>query len=331
MGRVLPILIATVLITAACGGSDGDVTTDGAGTTIAMGEGRSEDEGEATTTTGESVPVDDSTTSTSTGAPTAGSTTTSTTQPPSDSSSVVISRLYAIGGWTGSEWEPYEGFPPADIPAREGDTFQVSVVGEPEGGTTVGGDPEETCEPLGIYGIPTSPELFYEFGEAATIAVRAAWDISPRPVQVLDPIPSVYRDIIGEFLEGRGIDDPVVEVIQAVKTDLQGDGIDEVVLVAERHNGFFNEQVGDYSLVLLRTVVDEVVQTAVLGESLVLEATDPGLFIRYRLSALADLNGDAKLEVVTTDTYYEGAGTFVWEYINDDLGPTVVMSAGCGA
>ncbi|MCP4084188.1 MAG: hypothetical protein GY745_03915 [Actinomycetia bacterium] len=305
MGRILPILIAAALITASCGGSDGDVTTD-------------------------VDPVDDSTTSTSTGAPTTGSTT-PTTLPPTDSTSVVISRLYAIGGWTGSEWEPYEGLPPADIPARDGDTFRVSVVDGGDGATTVGGDPEETCEPLGVYGIPTSPELFYEFGEPAPIAVKAAWDISPRPVLVLDPIPSVYQGIISEFLEGRGIDDPVVEIIQAVKTDLQGDGVDEVVLVAEHHNGFFNEQFGDYSLVLLRTVVDEVVQTAVLGESLVLDATDPGLFVRYRLSTLADLNGDAKLEVVTTSTYYEGAGTSVWEYINDELGPTVVMSAACGA
>jgi hypothetical protein len=37
------------------------------------------------------------------------------------------------------------------------------------------------------------------------------------------------------------------------------------------------------------------------------------------------------MEIVVSGAYYEGAWVALWEYVNDDLGPTLQLSLGCGA
>ena len=36
------------------------------------------------------------------------------------------------------------------------------------------------------------------------------------------------------------------------------------------------------------------------------------------------------MEIVTQGFYYEGSWTEAWEYVNDDLGPVVTLTVGCG-
>ncbi|MCP5029755.1 MAG: hypothetical protein GY929_26080 [Actinomycetia bacterium] len=323
MRRALPVLMVALIVSAGCSSSGDSVATESPASPTTAG---------ATTS---SSPTRTSAATTSTPDPstttTPPATTTTTAAPAGDPTSLVISRLYVVGAWDGTGWLEIDPLAAGNIPAEEGDSYQVSMVGQPGGGTTVGGAPEEVCEPMGIHGIPTFPELFYEFGEASPIAVRADWDIAPRSGELLDPAPTVYVDAARDFLISRGIADPVVELEQVVRVDLEGDGVDEVIMVGERFDQFFQVEPGEYSFVLLRKVVEGEVQTAVLGAAIPVDETEGELFLSFRLSSLADLNGDGQLEIVTNETYYEGTATVVWDYVNDDLGPVVVMSAGCGA
>ena len=81
--------------------------------------------------------------------------------------------------------------------------------------------------------------------------------------------------------------------------------------------------VGDYSVALMRKVVDGDVQTAVLGETVVLDESDAFDGV-YSIGTVADLSGDGKMEVVTNAAFFEGFGVSVWEYVNDDLGSVEV-------
>ncbi|MFQ5558174.1 MAG: hypothetical protein ACE5GB_11800 [Acidimicrobiales bacterium] len=56
-----------------------------------------------------------------------------------------------------------------------------------------------------------------------------------------------------------------------------------------------------------------------------------GFLSVVRFAAVADLNGDGRMEIAYTDQYYEGSSTIVVEYVDDDLGPVEVLSVGCGA
>ena len=75
-------------------------------------------------------------------------------------------------------------------------------------------------------------------------------------------------------LADLGVDDPSPELVQLLRTDFEGDGVDEVLIVAERLSDpdTLFAQPGDYSVLLLRQVVDEQVVTTVVAESV----ADPG-------------------------------------------------------
>jgi len=51
----------------------------------------------------------------------------------------------------------------------------------------------------------------------------------------------------------------------------------------------------------------------------------------YTYGGVADLNGDARMEIILDTAYWEGFSVWVFEYANDDLGPLMVLETGCGS
>ena len=85
-----------------------------------------------------------------------------------------------------------------------------------------------------------------------------------------------------------------------MRTDLDGDGTDEVLIVAEHAEADTSlpPRAAWYNLVLVRVVDGDGVRTHVLAED-VYTQDDPEsypTFGRYRISAIADLNGDGRSE-----------------------------------
>ena len=80
---------------------------------------------------------------------------------------------------------------------------------------------------------------------------------------------------------------------------------------------------------LLRRVVDGVTETVALEQTVFTE-DDPDTyptFARHRVSAIADLNGDGVMEVVTDADYFESTRTDVFDPA--DLSRPA-LSGGCG-
>ena len=126
---------------------------------------------------------------------------------------------------------------------------------------------------------------------------------------------------------------PIVNITQVIRADLEGDGVDEVIISASTiPEDLISSQVGDYSILFLRKLIEGEVQTAILGESIVddLDTLLQDLVV-FELAAVADLNGDGQMEIVVNGTVWEGAFLQAFEYVNDDLGPVEVLSCGCGS
>ncbi|WP_425145522.1 hypothetical protein [Deinococcus sp.] len=178
--------------------------------------------------------------------------------------------------------------------------------------------------------VPTSSQL----------ATRADLNARPRPVTVLPTQNPVYAEVVRAELRRRGLNNPAVQLRQVIRADLDGNGSDEIVIeathFAERASGEpippVNAQVGDYSLLLLRWVAQGQVRTTVLGADVVLKSGTldaPRNALRERLEGLADLNGDGRMELVTSESYYEGDtfDAFTWTPAG---GPKKVLETGCG-
>lgn len=253
---------------------------------------------------------------------------TTTTEPPGNwaSQPLVTTDFGALGWWDGSNWLQVDAL--TDLPIEGGEDYQVALIGG--GGLVTGGPQTVVCEPLENVGIELDDsDALGQFPGPYGVAISAPWKLTPHPVEAMAD-DGTYAAFASDLLAERGLDVPDPVIKQLLTVDLEGDGIDEKIVVAEEIADGLFPAVGDYSLAFLRKVIAGTVETAVLGESLVFD-DQADLFVGFTIGAVADLSGDGKMEIVLDAAYYEGLGIEVWEYVNDDLGPIQVIQQGCGA
>jgi hypothetical protein len=318
---VLFVLIVVVLIIMFTGDQAGETTTTepGASTTSTV---------QATTTTG------DGTTTTSLETTTTAAETTTTAGPGGLEGNwadepLIASGFGALGWWDGAGWvQVDEG---TSLPVAGGEDYQIALLGVEA--ITTGSGEELLCDPLNNPGVNLADaEVLGDWPGPYGVAISADWVLTPHLVgETTDD--GTYAAVASELLGERGLNVPSPVVKQVIRFDLEGDGVNEVLVVAEDVPGDLLAEVGDYSIAFLQKVVQGDVATSVIGESVVLEPEEgeTPFVLSFTVAAIADLNGDSRMEIVLDSAYYEGLGIEVWEYVNDDIGPLAQISAGCGA
>ena len=300
----LAALAAAILLPAACSSATIEPTTPPA----------------VTSTTTTTSPV------TSAGPSTTTTTTMTATTPPPDPDTFLVAGNTCLLGWWDGTWQSGD-----DLPVSGGEQYQVVRLDEPISLAT-GSEARPSCEPLDLVSVEFEPALPGGFREIDALAIQTDLAVRPYPVEMLDPPAAEYVQATSELLEGRAARVPVINLTQVIRTDLEGDGVDEVIISASTiPDDLISTQVGDYSIVFLRKVIEGEIHTAILGESIVNDLEDMlQNLVVFEVAAVADLNGDGKMEIVVNGTVWEGAFLQAWEYINDDLGPVDVLSCGCG-
>ena len=317
-------LIAVAIAVAACTPNAGDTTTTSvqAPTTTLI----------VTTTNAPTTTLPPTTTSTTLPP------TTTTTLPPTTTTTLlegnwgaqplIIARMGALGWWDGSEWVDAQD--EGALPVVGGETYQIAHI-DVEDAIVYGEVPTTLCEPfINNIGINVDqPDLLGEWPGPAGVAISAPWELQPHLFEAIND-DGTYAQFAKELLANRGlnVDNPVIK--QLYRLDIEGDGINEVLAVAEDTSNQFLTTNGDYSIVFLRKVVQGEVATAVL-ESTVITDAENQWYVGYTIGAVADLNNDGKMEMVINSADLEGFGVAVWEYANDDLGPIMLFQTGCGA
>jgi hypothetical protein len=241
---------------------------------------------------------------------------------PGDTIPVVADLL--LGGWMNGNWVDAETIA-SHVPA--GLAYKTYSFGGAESDLT-GSAPryeEEGCEYYSVAFDDSSAT------SETLLAVGSRHNGMPRPAKLQTGGLKPYEELVAGYLKKNEISaDPQIE--QLVRIDLDGDGSEEVVIVAGNADSsrlvFFENT---YSLVLFRRLVDGKVVTDVLHEHYYHEdnegmADSPS---GYKTVFVVDINGDGSLELILRGSYYEGFWYEIYEFSRSGL--KKVISDGLGA
>ena len=196
-------------------------------------------------------------------------------------------------------------------------------------GTATGSKPEKIRETGG-------PEFVVQMTPAPAprkemIAIGGQWNALPRVPRLAGTDQEIYKEAVADFLEKKGIKNPKVKITQVIRIDLDGDGVEEVLVTADTYDEQLTRNLqkkGSYSLVLLRKVIHGKVETLVIEEDYFPSTRKYGVPHRYWVGAVLDVDGDGLMEIVLHSRDYEGVGTSIHKIEGDKV--TRVLVAGWG-
>lgn len=185
--------------------------------------------------------------------------------------------------------------------------------------------PDVPCDEFYFAQSPLEGQKGIAFGSGLT------WNPVPRTPRAVNLNDKTYLGIVSQILRAKGLTKSRAVIEQAVKIDLDGDGTDEVVLTASNYGGKIapGAKAGDYSFVLVRKIVGGKARNIMVAEEYIKKNVEFGAPSRFEISAIADLNGDGKMEIVQYGEYYEGSGAGAYE-ITDKAVEIKALETGCG-
>ena len=194
-------------------------------------------------------------------------------------------------------------------------------------------DSDARCEGFGQISFEKkTPETGIAFGG------KPNWNPVPRKISFLGVNLRIYQKEIADELRKNNLSKSSVKITQIVKTDLDNDGKDEIILSAMNlKQGLIGRaDVGDYSFLMVRKIVNGKVKSFVLQGDFINRATvaknTESYFAfanEYRVSSIADLNGDGVMEILVFANYYHGEWVSVFEFKNNKFIEVKELSVGC--
>jgi hypothetical protein len=147
------------------------------------------------------------------------------------------------------------------------------------------------------------------------VGVASGWLTGKRETRDLAPDDPAYAQAISEWFQSMGTPPGEIHITRILQADLEGDGVDEVLLSAtyfKDPSGHLTET-GDYSVVLMRKVLgNDVVTVPLISEYYVSGTPEVSYPKMYTLAEAIDLNRDGILEVVVDVSRWEGGGAIVF-------------------
>ncbi len=173
-----------------------------------------------------------------------------------------------------------------------------------------------------------------DYDTTELFALKTKWNIQPRPSFILNNENPVYKEAIKNILDQKtGLKNSAVVIKKIIKTDLDGDRKDEVIIQAANHPDIYNAGKGDYSIVIMQHIIKEKAVTDILtfqykDDSCEVSEGTPCTITQYNISAILDLNGDGTMELLITDADHESDGVTAYELTQEGL--KAVLDWGCG-
>lgn len=212
-----------------------------------------------------------------------------------------------LGGKLGERWlNPKEM---AEL-LRGGETYRLYTLTRFIG-TATGSKPRKEERGMPDFVVQMTP---LPVPQKEIIAIGGQWNALPRVPRLANPDQEIYKEAVAELLKKKGLKNPKIKITQVIRIDLDGDGVEEVLITADTYADKLYRHLqkkGSYSLVLLRKVIHGKVENLVIEEDYFPANLGGGVPMRFWVGAVLDVDGDGVMEIVLHAMYYEGGGTSV--------------------
>lgn len=173
-------------------------------------------------------------------------------------------------------------------------------------------------------------DTLFENAVGCAIALRAPHNAYPSKIESF-PVnnPSAIA-IVKQWLSDSGFVNPEVKISQVIATDLDGDGIDEMLISATHYQDEYvsSANAGNYSIVLIQKIVDGKSLIIPVIYDLYIVETNYIAPMTYSIGGIIDVEGDGKYEFVIQWQYYEGAGVNLLRVNKNEV--EFLLGSGCG-
>lgn len=175
---------------------------------------------------------------------------------------------------------------------------------------------------------------FHTMNGQTLLALSGAARPLPRPPREQSLAAPLYRHAVAQLLRNKGLRTSQAKLTQHWRIDLNGDGVEEVLLAAHSRDVMGKEPralKGDYAIVALRFVDKGKVKTVPLAVDAYTRARLDGALAAARFGLLGcyDIDGDGRMEIALSTGYYEGFGVAIFKFDGKNAKP--VLAAGWGA
>jgi hypothetical protein len=168
-------------------------------------------------------------------------------------------------------------------------------------------------------------------GQGDLIGIASDWDPLPRPPKIFAGPTLSQQDAVSYFLRAHSLSNFKINITQTIKADLDNDGLEETILSAttpEAVNGLHQGPMVYYSVVVIRKIGAGEIKTILLDGTITGPVSSNYGLNRYWISAVLDVNGDGREEVIVSSSNNAGHATAVFELKGDEV--KKVMQSGCG-
>lgn len=229
--------------------------------------------------------------------------------------------LLVLGGVSRGTWLT----PEAAVGKGVGEaTYRLHSLRGSDGSVVAGAAPERSSEMCAGYFVRSDDTA----AEPGVVAVLDGWPTTKRPVTEISA-DATYEQIVVDWLTAQGSTNPEIGDLLAYRVDLEGDGVDEVLIQAARLDGSQRTTAeGDYSIVLMRkTAGDDAHTVGIVAE--IHTSAEPEMTFppEYSVADVIDLDQDGTLEVVVGVKRWEGFGAIVNRIDGENV--TEVLRAIC--
>ncbi len=239
----------------------------------------------------------------------------------------IATTYYLLGGSKNGKWLTAETAAP--LIKKETKMVLIDVKGIIKGGGIL----TDTGEEYGVCSENKVMRLEPEIKSGIAVGDNAKWNLVPRIPKSIAVTDKSYAKIAADFLKTKGIAKTKIKLDQIVQIDLEGDGRMEIIITGNFYKkGMTEEQsANDYSFAIVRKIVKGRAQNILLeGDFFTakfLRSGEYGPPNEREIAAVADLNGDGRMEIVLDTFYYEGNSKRVFEMKDDK--PLKVLETEC--